>query len=91
MVKKTSLRSGRPSDAPQPHPEELDDFVKQAPEKTVMAEPTPTEPVERPKMKRLTLDLPPDLHSRLKAKVALKGSKMLDVVREMIQRYVDET
>jgi hypothetical protein len=39
-------------------------------------------------MKRLTIDIPEDLHRRIKAATAARGAKMADEVREMlIQKY----
>jgi plasmid stability protein len=39
-------------------------------------------------MKRLTIDIPEDLHRRLKMDCAANGHKMADVVREMLsQKY----
>lgn len=35
--------------------------------------------------KRLTLDLPKSLHSRIKSQCALDGRKMVDVIRELLE------
>lgn len=35
-------------------------------------------------LKRLTLDIPQNLHSRIKSDCALKGKKMVDVITEML-------
>ena len=46
---------------------------------------TPAEP-----MKRLTIDVPRSLHSRIKAACALRGSKMVDEIRILLEReYAD--
>jgi hypothetical protein len=37
-------------------------------------------------MKRLTIDIPLSLHQRVKSQCALKGEKMADVVRELLER-----
>lgn len=57
-------------------PEEVSDIARPAPE----AEP----------MKRLTIDVPRSLHSRIKAACALRGSKMADEIRTLLEReFVD--
>lgn len=38
------------------------------------------------KMKRLTIDVPQDLHARIKVSCALKGMKMADKIRELLER-----
>lgn len=43
-------------------------------------------PKPRPVMKRLTLDIPEDLHRRVKSGCAARGEKIADVVR----RYLDD-
>jgi hypothetical protein len=37
-------------------------------------------------MKRFTIDVPVSLHTRIKSQCALKGVKMADVLREMLER-----
>jgi len=37
-------------------------------------------------MKRLTIDIPLSLHQRVKSQCALKGEKMADVVRELLEK-----
>jgi hypothetical protein len=37
-------------------------------------------------MKRLTIDIPLSLHQRVKSQCALKGDKMADVVRELLEK-----
>lgn len=45
-------------------------------------------PEEKPKMKRLTIDVPEDLHRKIKAECAMRGSKIADEVRELLlQKY----
>ncbi|MFK7161833.1 plasmid partition protein ParG [Marinospirillum sp. MEB164] len=42
----------------------------------------------KPKMKRLTIDVPEDLHRQIKAECAMRGSKIADEVRELLlQKY----
>lgn len=41
-------------------------------------------------MKRLTIDVPKSLHSRIKAACALRGSKMVEEIRTLLEReYAD--
>jgi hypothetical protein len=37
-------------------------------------------------MKRLTIDIPLSLHKRVKSQCALKGEKMAEVVRELLEK-----
>lgn len=37
--------------------------------------------------KRLTLDIPASLHGRIKSQCALRGEKMVDVIRELLEEY----
>ncbi len=37
-------------------------------------------------MKRLTIDVPKSLHTRIKAACALRGSKMVDEIRTLLER-----
>lgn len=46
-------------------------------------------PVQEP-MKRLTIDLPADLHRRVKRGCADRGIKMADVVRDLLDREFPE-
>lgn len=39
------------------------------------------------KMKRLTIDVSDELHRRIKAGCALRGSKMADEVRELLEKH----
>ena len=38
-------------------------------------------------MKRLTIDVPASLHARIKSQCALRGSKMADEVRELLEKH----
>lgn len=46
-----------------------------------MAVPSPSE-----SMKRFTIDVAEDLHKRIKAQCAMRGVKMADVMRELLER-----
>ncbi len=43
--------------------------------------PAPVEP-----MKRFTIDVPVSLHTRIKTQCAMRGVKMADVLRELMER-----
>ena len=45
------------------------------------APPSPTE-----EMKRFTIDVPVELHRRIKTQCAMRGSKMADELREILER-----
>ncbi len=47
-------------------------------------EPEPSTPAEP--MKRFTIDVPVSLHTRIKTRCAMRGEKMADVLREMLER-----
>ena len=38
-------------------------------------------------MKRLTIDVPVSLHARIKSQCALRGAKMADEVRELLEKH----
>lgn len=38
-------------------------------------------------MKRLTIDVPMSLHARIKSQCALRGVKMADELRELLERH----
>ena len=38
-------------------------------------------------MKRLTIDVPASLHARIKSQCALRGAKMADEVRELLEKH----
>ena len=38
-------------------------------------------------MKRLTIDVPLSLHKRIKTQCAMKGDKMADVIRELLEKH----
>ena len=41
-------------------------------------------------MKRLTIDIPASLHSRIKSQCALRGVKMADELRNLLERHFSE-
>jgi hypothetical protein len=41
-------------------------------------------------MKRLTLDLPASLHTRIKATCAIRGVKMVDEIRQLLEKHFPE-
>lgn len=60
--------------------------AKNSPTKTAVDTWVDARTPEAPKepMKRLTIDIPAELHSQLKADCAMKGRKMADEVRELL-------
>ena len=43
------------------------------------------------KMARLTIDLPPELHAKFKSTCALKGTRMIDEVRQFIEAWTQKS
>lgn len=41
-------------------------------------------------MKRLTIDVPESLHRRLKTSCAIRGSKMADEIRALLEKHYQE-
>lgn len=69
---------------PAPRPVTADDWITNrggTPEVPAPKPPAPAEP-----MKRLTIDIPETLHTRTKAGCAQRGTKMADLVRELLER-----
>ncbi len=76
MSKKVSF-----SPKPQaPAPKTADDWVTNR-----ATPPAPAEP-----MKRLTIDVPARLHTRIKAQCALRGLKMADEIRTLLEQHFRE-
>lgn len=46
----------------------------------------PEQPAKPVRMKRFTLDVPEDLHRRIKCECANEGLKMADVLREILEK-----
>lgn len=42
------------------------------------------------KMARLTIDLPPELHGKFKSTCALRGTRMIDEVRQFIETWTQK-
>ncbi len=69
-------------------PKAADEWVAGAGTETASAPSSPPEPAEP--MKRLTIDIPRSLHTRIKAACALRGSKMADEIRALLDREYDD-
>lgn len=59
---------------------------------TELPDPTPPpttpktqNPIDSPKMKRLTLDIPEDLHRSIKLKAVTQGVSMVDLLRTLLE------
>jgi hypothetical protein len=61
-----------------------------APERNSDREERPAERT-KPRMKRINLDVPSDLHQRFKGVTGMAGRTMTDVVQELIREYLDRT
>ena len=46
-----------------------------------------TEPAGAERIKRLTIDIPAGLHVRIKAQCALRGTKMADEIRALLEEH----
>lgn len=68
----------------------IDQWVHGA--ESVTAEQAPAPRPERPagKPARLTIDLPPELHAKFKATCALRGTRMIDEVRKLIESWIQK-
>ena len=64
-----------------PKPATPDDWVRNAP-----APEQPSAPAAQQATKRFTIDVPLDLHSRIKVECARRGLKMADVLRDLLER-----
>ena len=63
-----------------PKPTTPDEWVRSTPA------PDQATPAPAPPMKRFTIDVPPELHSRVKVACAARGLKMADVIRDLLER-----
>jgi hypothetical protein len=70
-------------------PKVADEWVAGAGAETASALSSPPGPAEP--MKRLTIDIPRSLHTRIKAACALRGSKMADEIRALLDREYADT
>jgi ParG len=66
-------------------PKAADEWVAGAGTEAASTLSPPPEP-----MKRLTIDIPRSLHTRIKAACALRGSKMADEIRALLDREYAE-
>ena len=73
-----SVSFARPAKKSQPDPEQWVSGIS-------TEAPAPQQPKEQVRMKRLTLDIPEELHRRVKSGCAVRGEKIAEVVR----RYLD--
>ena len=67
-----------------PSPEDLDAFVHGKPPDPVVQDDGPLSAPKMP-MKRLTFDIPADLHRRMKIACVQDGREMAAVIREMLE------
>ena len=54
------------------------------------AEKNTPKPKASEKMKRLTIDIPPEIHRKLKAKAALEGTTIVELVRPYLEELVKD-
>jgi hypothetical protein len=78
MTKKVPF--GAKPTAPLPGPRTAEEWVQNR-----SVEPMPSEP-----MKRLTIDVPARLHTRIKVSCSLRGRKIADEVRELLDQHFPE-
>jgi len=72
---------------PTTKPASLDEWVGTKPETDAVA---PVQPeTEKAKMKRLTFDIPEDMHRQLKLLCVQNGVQMADELRSLISQYID--
>ena len=51
----------------------------------------PAKPESPEKVARLVVELPADLHRRLKGRCGLEGVTIKDVIQKLLEQYLDET
>lgn len=81
-AKKVTFSSRRPSEVASTSA--IDNWVQHRD----TAPPEPTEPQEP--MKRLTIDVPLSLHTRIKATCARRGPHMADEIRDLLEKHFPE-
>jgi predicted DNA binding CopG/RHH family protein len=64
--------------------------VKPTPKQTQVSADQWVDNRETEKNKRLTIDLPESLHSRIKATCAMRGLKMNEVIRELLEAHFSD-
>ena len=84
MTKKGSVFKPKPQREDEP-PRTPDAWVEQG--RRAEPQETTQQPTEAVEMKRLTIDIPADLHSEVKSKCAKKGLKMADVIRGLLETH----
>jgi hypothetical protein len=97
MTKKVTF-GARPKPAPVIDPVAADAFVSGGSEQPVAVSvqsagqgmQEPEKRADKPKPKRLTIDLDPDLHLRLKTLVPRAGTTIADLAREMFSEWADK-
>lgn len=65
-----------------------EDWIQEREEKAPPPKLREVEQPDAPATKRLTIDIPADLHRTLKMKAAAEGVKMADLVRKWIEDHV---
>lgn len=92
-MKKTVSIAAKPA-APAPAKPSPDSWVSgntdDTRENTAATPPSPPAAPEG-RMKRLTIDIPEDLHMRLKVACARRGTRMADEVRALLEAHVSES
>lgn len=78
MAKKSAVIAQPPR---APVPATPDDFVQ-------AGQPVPPPPEPKDKLKRLTIDVAPELHQRFKVAATTAGRDMRDVMTSLIESYV---
>lgn len=83
-MSKTIQMTARPKRAQPPAKE--DAWVRQNSEAATVAALAEVALAKSEPMKRFTIDVSEELHKRIKAQCAQRGSKMADVIRELLER-----
>jgi len=82
------LKAGRPKTPKEQAIEAVQDVSDEMPP-AVETEPDP-EPAAKPKMQRFNVDLPEDLHRRMKARAATEGVKMNALTAKIFEEYLSK-
>ena len=64
----------------------LDQWVNNTDTTPETPESIPVKPVSPERMKRFTIDVEAGLHVRIKSQCALRGEKMADLIRQLLER-----
>jgi predicted DNA binding CopG/RHH family protein len=84
MVKKITIGT-KPS--PVSAPAQIDQWVAERGEANDAESQSPISTPESVKMKRLTLDIPEDLHKAIKTKAVVEGVPMANMLRSLLEQY----